>query len=1510
MARFILESLPEETPAAPSAAAPRRFVLESLPDQSPEATAGQVGQEILTGIPRGFNEGFDNLYNLPNKALNWATSAVGIGPVANEVKIASRFNEGVPPPQTTAGRIVHSAGEALGSSVVPMGALYGQAGKLAASGATKAVPTMLESAAQPIAANMKQAAALDVAAAAGSGAGSQLAEEAGGGPTAQAIGGLLGGLAPLAVHGYQNLNPVYKTDFPQPVRDLPPAKPAVPEPAVAPSPKAAAPAAPAPEGVSRIVTPDGSMEIEARPQIVELSDLRLAQGDYQPRDRDRIEYVQEARDRAVRLDPEQLKTSRVSDSGAPIVLEDGTILSGNGRSLSISEVYRNPNLKQQADAYRAAIGAPEGMKEPVLVMRTSLPAEDATRFADLSNRSRVAQMSATERAQRDAKAMGDIADLYRGGDVTSPENAAFAQAFVNRAVAPSERASISRDNQLTKEGAERMRAALLASAYDDAPTLARMLESTDDNIRNVTGALAESAPRVIALRKSIEAGQATPALDPTKNLTDAVRFLAELRSKGLTPADHFAQGDMFGQPLYPGTELWLRGLYADDLTTPLSKAQMRKLLDAYSDEAAKHAPGGLIPDMTTQADVMRVARRAALAEPAAPNGVAPASAQLDQTGMPGPAPGTLPGPAPASGGGMNPPQRVELPPEFQRTQRPSVSFEPRVSEERQILDPTREELLGAGGRLGVDIPRAVAAEPMAQSFAAGLGSVYFGSPIRQSVRRLMGDVENRTNAVADSYGKGGYLSAGESTKDALVSWIRGESADVTERLFSGVKRYLEKGAMAPLVNTREAVRRLNVEMANSASKVNQRAVDLVDEAIRRDGMNYDGLRQLRTHIGQLLDGSIIPEPGTPRPALKQIYASLTEDLRSLVYQAGGKPGLKAFERAENANVLAAQKRDRLASIVGKDGDKSPEAVLGKIVNMAKEGATGDVTTLMVARKAAGAEAWNEIAAQAILKMGRNPKTNEFSPARFLTDYGKFSNNGKSILFGSTGKDSLKAQLDDIATVAKRVGDLESLANSSKTGNTMAVLDTASSIGLATFVHPLSVLFTALPKGGGFMLARYFAQPAKIKQMTRWMNAVEAVQKRPTQATRALYASTTNALANSIAGDTGQDRNDVVATLGTVLNAMAPKTPGEAAEMAAYATPVLGEALSAKDSVMAASQGDWAGAALSALGVVPFVGAVTKPASKAATKVAAKEAADVGASEGFRVYHGSPHDWAAERLVRYPDGRAEYIVGAPGRLPDVPAGAQVLKDFPDGRVRNDKINTGEGSQAFSHGFYSAEDANVAKSYRDQLAAMHAPVPDMIETRAASYLKGLKNDRTAAASALDASRADALAAGNKQLADEYGRSAELIRSGWSPSQVAPEGRMYELNVKASPEHFLDWDKPLREQSEAVRSALSKIEPANEMAARRLSRITDESTGEQVVSAAGKGAEGSKTLAQAGIPGVRYLDGNSRNAGEGSRNYVIYNEELVSVVRKYGLPVALALGLLTPEQGEAMQRDGVLQ
>lgn len=56
---------------------------------------------------------------------------------------------------------------------------------------------------------------------------------------------------------------------------------------------------------------------------------------------------------------------------------------------------------------------------------------------------------------------------------------------------------------------------------------------------------------------------------------------------------------------------------------------------------------------------------------------------------------------------------------------------------------------------------------------------------------------------------------------------------------------------------------------------------------------------------------------------------------------------------------------------------------------------------------------------------------------------------------------------------------------------------------------------------------------------------------------------------------------------------------------------------------------------------------------------------------------------------------------------------------------------------------------------------------------------------------------------------------------------------------------------------------------------------------------------TLREAGTPGIQYLDAGSRAAGDGTRNYVMFDDKLIDILRRYGLAGMLAGGAASQAQ-----------
>ena len=208
----------------------------------------------------------------------------------------------------------------------------------------------------------------------------------------------------------------------------------------------------------------------------------------------------------------------------------------------------------------------------------------------------------------------------------------------------------------------------------------------------------------------------------------------------------------------------------------------------------------------------------------------------------------------------------------------------------------------------------------------------------------------------------------------------------------------------------------------------------------------------------------------------------------------------------------------------------------------------------------------------------------------------------------------------------------------------------------------------------------------------------------------------------------------------------------------------------------------------------------------------------------------------------------------------------------------KIGTGEGAQAYGHGLYFSDSEDVARNYRDLLSATTE------EMEAAVWALGrMGNDREAAIKALETGKGLSMA-GPQSLFDD---AAKLLRD---EADLSGSGAFYRTEIDVTPESLLDWDKPLSEQSEAVQEVLgpykSDFSPSTGGA---LNLAKD---------ALGKG-EPERLLSEKGIKGIKYLDGNSRGAGDGTSNYVIFDDSLINIADRY----AIAPPMFAPSQDRAL-------
>lgn len=309
---------------------------------------------------------------------------------------------------------------------------------------------------------------------------------------------------------------------------------------------------------------------------------------------------------------------------------------------------------------------------------------------------------------------------------------------------------------------------------------------------------------------------------------------------------------------------------------------------------------------------------------------------------------------------------------------------------------------------------------------------------------------------------------------------------------------------------------------------------------------------------------------------------------------------------------------------------------------------------------------------------------------------------------------------------------------------------------------------------------------------------------------------------------------------------------------------------------------------------------------------------------------------------------------PGTVSEVKQGIRAFHSSPHNFDKFDisKIGTGEGAQVYGHGLYAAESPSVSGrggAYDRQFTARNLGKHDLNQQEEA-ILRLMTPDRTDADVLYELHRQGSIAKAADGLPDFDQAEEAIKRIRESKSNI------YEVNIKANPDDFLDWDKPLSQQPESVRDVLSRFGAKDgEVGQQSFMRVGKDTfpimgddgrwkaggnTYEESLSMVGgdprkvnrlrtsDSAKRSEVLREAGIPGIKYLDQGSRGitppnvekyrakvaaleqlpkteenlnrlsdaqqelqsalraAGEISSNYVVFDDSLIEILRKYGL------------------------
>jgi predicted GNAT family acetyltransferase len=279
--------------------------------------------------------------------------------------------------------------------------------------------------------------------------------------------------------------------------------------------------------------------------------------------------------------------------------------------------------------------------------------------------------------------------------------------------------------------------------------------------------------------------------------------------------------------------------------------------------------------------------------------------------------------------------------------------------------------------------------------------------------------------------------------------------------------------------------------------------------------------------------------------------------------------------------------------------------------------------------------------------------------------------------------------------------------------------------------------------------------------------------------------------------------------------------------------------------------------------------------------------------------------------------------------------------PFDRFDPSKARTGEGNATFGEGAYLAQARGTGETYKDALTKGENYVNgELLDTyKPEHYLASILDQESGNLSETAGFLKDMVTKGGSPSIKQTAKEAlSLLESGKRPKvdYVKPSGYLYKVDLPdESIAKMLDYDKPLSQQAPEVQNALAELgisvdkkkmgeyEDAlldaltNPNSTGKLPKQPLDLTGEQILKELERNAsryfpnamEGkeltaaminpragvSELLAKKGVPGVRYLDQMSRDAGEGTSNFVVFPkyQDLLTIKEINDKPVGGLLG-----------------
>lgn len=369
----------------------------------------------------------------------------------------------------------------------------------------------------------------------------------------------------------------------------------------------------------------------------------------------------------------------------------------------------------------------------------------------------------------------------------------------------------------------------------------------------------------------------------------------------------------------------------------------------------------------------------------------------------------------------------------------------------------------------------------------------------KSARKANAEWRSRFFNTKDDAGKViNKIVTGEVTPQEVSNWLIGASkvgaSGVSSRLLTRIAEVTGGDAQAMQAIRGGVWNRLSQSTGGVDAKAGPKVANDVYEFL--NGSGRDIANRLFT------------------PEQRGIMKAYADTVRSTAAQREALPSVAKASKPTPTEVGIGPMQELANTVLGRNG-RTDEALFAAINSYAKSGGRGDIQTLARLVKALPEPDRGDLAGSIIRQIGISPRTGQFSPDVFASQWQTYTPQAKTLLFGNAGPH--RQALDDIMTISQRMKQI-----GNRFGNPSGTAQNANifAMGAGAMAAPLTTLTAAL---GGAAVARILASPAAASSASKWSRAYFAVQMKPTAHTIAAYNTASRNLSNTAAiSDSRQD----------------------------------------------------------------------------------------------------------------------------------------------------------------------------------------------------------------------------------------------------------------------------------------------------------------------------------------------------------------------------------------------------